>query len=71
MYARVTGTKLPGDQNNTDNEKGQSMPRFAANLSMMFTEVPFPTASTRRRGRVHRGGIFVSLRSIRRSGGER
>jgi len=40
MYARVTGTKLPGDPNNTVTRRTVDA-RFAANLSMMFTEVPF------------------------------
>ena len=41
MYARVTGTQLPGEPKLAKTRRGQAMPRFAANLSMMFTEVPF------------------------------
>src|ERR1700737_4000431 len=31
----------PVRRNRSERTRGQSMPRFAANLSMMFTEVPF------------------------------
>src|SRR6266516_2586204 len=31
----------PASRNRTERTRGQSMPRFAANLSMMFNEVPF------------------------------
>ena len=38
------------------------MPRFAANLSLMFTEVPFlDRFDAAARGRIHRGRIPVSL----------
>lgn len=42
MYARVTGTKLQVNKPSCNNKKrNDRMPRFAANLSMMFNEVPF------------------------------
>src|ERR1700737_4813022 len=31
----------PASRNRSERARGQSMPRFAANLSMMFNEVPF------------------------------
>src|SRR6202790_3504747 len=31
----------PASRNRSEQKRGQSMPRFAANLSMMFNEVPF------------------------------
>ena len=37
MYARVTGAAA----GRAETVRGHPMPRFAANLSMMFTEVPF------------------------------
>ena len=38
------------------------MPRFAANLSMMFNEVPFlDRFDAAAKGGIHRGGIPVSL----------
>ena len=39
LYAHITGTALPGDE--TPIEAGPTMPRFAANLTMMFNEWPF------------------------------
>jgi hydroxypyruvate isomerase len=42
------------------------MPRFAANLSMLFTEQDFLPASGRRQGRFQRRGIPVPVRLQRR-----
>ena len=42
MYAQVTGTHCPANRNSSKSLRGGPlMPRFAANLTMMFTDVPF------------------------------
>ena len=75
MYARVTGTHIAGraeivtEAKPRQRTRGQSMPRFAANLTMMFTEVPFlDRFDAAAQGGLHRGGIPVSLRSSGRGG---
>src|ERR1700694_5368889 len=37
----LPGRICPASRNRSERTRGQSMPRFAANLSMMFNEVPF------------------------------
>src|SRR6266481_4443382 len=38
---RNDASRNDASRNRTERTRGQSMPRFAANLSMMFNEVPF------------------------------
>src|SRR6266478_4546300 len=38
---RSNANRSHASRNRTERTRGQSMPRFAANLSMMFNEVPF------------------------------
>src|SRR3977135_153072 len=39
--SRSNANRNDASRNRTERTRGQSMPRFAANLSMMFNEVPF------------------------------
>ena len=55
--------RRPSNSSNRSNPEPSSMPRFAANLTMMFNEVPFLErfGAARTRG-IPRGGVSVSLR---------